>query len=502
MGYPPAQLWEAQGAEEPSLMSTRRKIALTFAVALAASLIILVALVPRLVDLDRYRPQVISRIEQRTGRRTEISRLGLSIVPVLSVRADGVAVGNPPGFPSVPFLQIQRLYAELDTGALLHREIVIRSLKLEDPSLSLLANAEGHWNFENPAVRVRPAAWVAEPAASIAVSKVEIGHGRVTIARLLPSGGAGPTSFELSDVAVELEDVNPGALGLNLGSGTNGLNRRALSFFRPATLSQPAPRDVTPQPGGSLAAHGTWTAESARSGGLEATRIKSALSVYEGGVLLDGLTMELCGGRVTGRFGWISRPQPGQYNAQLAFAQVDMARLLAAFPSAAGKMTGKMEGRIKLTGRLAPSADPLASQEGTGEITVRDGQLPTLQLNKNLLLLMRDVIDLGPASRDPSSFRSISADLEIAREQIESRHITILGNGVDVDASGTLALGGGGWIDYQGLATLTAKQNAFTNVLAGLLGSKIAGGKLTFPFTLTGTLAAPRFGLKRNPLRR
>jgi hypothetical protein len=37
---------------------------------------------------------------------------------------------------------------------------------------------------------------------------------------------------------------------------------------------------------------------------------------------------------------------------------------------------------------------------------------------------------------------------------------------------------------------------SLTNVLAGLSGAKLAGGKLSFPFALGGTLDHPRFRLK------
>jgi hypothetical protein len=110
------------------------------------------------------------------------------------------------------------------------------------------------------------------------------------------------------------------------------------------------------------------------------------------------------------------------------------------------------------------------------------------------------VVRTEAGSPDPSSFRSMSADFEIGGGEIRSRRIVILGNGIDLNVSGSLAIAGSGELDYRGTGEITA-QPAVGNLLAGLLGSKMAaGGKITFPFTLTGTLTAPRFHAPRSPV--
>jgi len=148
-----------------------------------------------------------------------------------------------------------------------------------------------------------------------------------------------------------------------------------------------------------------------------------------------------------------------------------------------------------------PSADPLANKEGQGRITIRNGTLPTLQLNRNLMELMKNILRVRPESGDASAFQSISADLEIGGSEIRSRQITITGNGMDIDASGALALAGEGRLDYQGVSKMNARRNGFEGIVAGLLGSKVsADGRIDVPFTISGTLDRPRFALKNSPL--
>jgi len=101
--------------------------------------------------------------------------------------------------------------------------------------------------------------------------------------------------------------------------------------------------------------------------------------------------------------------------AQLS--RINLAQLLAAFPKGGGKMTGKMEGDVRLGGEIAHSLRPLAGIRGAGHVTVRNGQVPSLKLNANLMKLAH-FNDLGPAKNDPSSFKLITTDLKLADKRI------------------------------------------------------------------------------------
>jgi hypothetical protein len=118
-----------------------------------------------------------------------------------------------------------------------------------------------------------------------------------------------------------------------------------------------------------------------------------------------------------------------------------------------------------------------------------------LQLNKDLLDLAR-LAKMGPGSGDPGSFSSIAMDFTIANNRINTTKATIVGNGVDVDGSGSLALAGEGSLDYQGVAKVAASQNALTSIVGSISGATVVGGKMVFPFNLAGTLQNPKFTLK------
>jgi len=70
--------------------------------------------------VDRYRPQVISYLQEKTGKQVEIGRLTLTFFPV-AIHIDHFGVKNPPIFPRGYVVQVARIDAELSVVALLHK---------------------------------------------------------------------------------------------------------------------------------------------------------------------------------------------------------------------------------------------------------------------------------------------------------------------------------------------------------------------------------------------
>jgi hypothetical protein len=75
-------------------------------------------------------PQLISYLQEKTGKQVEIGRPALTFFPV-TIHIDHIGVRNPPIFPAGYVLQVARIDAELGLGALLHRQLVIKSLVVE-----------------------------------------------------------------------------------------------------------------------------------------------------------------------------------------------------------------------------------------------------------------------------------------------------------------------------------------------------------------------------------
>ncbi len=445
----------------PMFKAIRQKNIIVAIVIVAAAAIAVALLVSVFANLNRYRPEIISYLEEQTGLPVEIGHLTLTLFPSLSIRVDNFGLKNPPIFPAGYVVKAPHIYAKIDAGALLDRHIVIKSLTLEDPIIDLISDPDGLWNFENP----KKSKAVASAPSLGFISTVKIQGGRLLMSDLIdPSDAPGPVFFEARNVSSILQHVDLGA------------------FLDPSS---------------SVATQGDLKADSLRFGAIQATRVQSNLRLLGKQVFLTDAKLDAYGGRATGNLSFNLAGENTTFIANAQMNGVDVAHLLAAFPYGRGKMTGKMEGNLKLAGEIEHTRDPLAGIHGTGRLTVRDGQLPSLKLNVNLMKLAH-FNDLGPAKQDPSSFSSISADLELADLRILSRHVDLDGYGVDVDGSGSVSVAGSGNLNYQGVAEITSKQGFFTNLLARLSGASLKNGRLSFPFKISGTIDNPTFSVRKN----
>jgi len=420
----------------------------------ALLLLALIFVGPALIRVDRYRPQIISFLQGKTGKQVEIGRLALTFFP-LSIHIDDFGLKNPPIFPRGYVVQVAHIDAELGLGALLHRQVVIKSLVIVDPVLNLTSDPDGPWNFENPQAQ---ASQNALPLGVI--SRVEIKRGHLIASNLLPSDAAGPIFFEAHEIFCDLEDVN------------------LMGIINPSSSSKDG--------------QGSLKAGLLRFGSVEARNMESTLRLESRKVFFTEVKAEVYGGSAAGDLTFDLLGKNVTFKASARMNGINVAQLLAAFPNGGGKMTGKMEGEVKLAGEIAHSLRPLAGMHGTGHVTVRNGQVPSLKLNANLMKLAH-FNDLGPARNDPSAFNLITTDLELDNQRISSRVIDIDGYGVDVDGSGSVSISGSDELNYRGLAEITTKESFFTNTVARLSGATLKDGKLQFPFRIAGTIDNPVF---------
>jgi len=466
-----------------------------YAIVAAACLAVLVLVVPRLVDINRYRPQVAAYLENKTGKPARIGHLGLTLFPHLAIRIDNFALENPKGFPAGDFFKAQRIYALIEARPLWAGKIVIQSLIVENPVIHLICGPGGRWNFENPP---KPGGGTAngpgpvQPGFSLGkISKVTIDDGQATIANLLASGEMGPAYFDGQGLSCRFRDVNVSALtappspAASAGAVNSSPSGQPGSPRILSAGNNPAPP----------VAHGSFHAGSLRFGAIQAAAVDSQILLFPKQAYLDDLTLQLAGGTVRGKAASDFSQPNLLYSIQSTFQKIDLAQLLSAFPSASGKMSGTMEGNLDLNGEAVHSPDPLSGLQGTGQVNVQNGTLPSLQLNRNLMLLVR-MAGIGSPSGDPASFTAISADLNLANQRLVSHNIRIISSDLNVEASGNIVLAGSNPMDYTGTAWVPAKQTGLTSLLAGLSGAAFANGKLAFPFDLQGTLEKPRFVLK------
>jgi len=210
-------------------------------------IILLLLIVPFFVNADSFRPMLQSNAQQALGRNVQIGKLDFSLFSG-SLSADGVTISDDPKFSTAPFLTAKSLKVSVEVWPLItSHDLHVNSIKLEDPQVALISNAQGQWNYSNlgssnaaPAQTAQtPAAKPGEKApaaqqpagssAGVAIDEIDISNGKVTISQI--PGKQPPAVY--SDVDLTLKKFAPGSQ-------------------MPFTLSLKAPRGGTIKADGSV----------------------------------------------------------------------------------------------------------------------------------------------------------------------------------------------------------------------------------------------------------
>src|SRR5271169_2651860 len=119
-----------------------RKLAIAVAIVVVVILVVILVL-PHLIDVNQYRGQIQTELQQRLNRPVQLGALSLGVFPV-RIEAKNVVIGEDPSFHStVPFTQVAELDVSVKLLPLLMKNIEIDSLELKRPSIELIRNAQG-----------------------------------------------------------------------------------------------------------------------------------------------------------------------------------------------------------------------------------------------------------------------------------------------------------------------------------------------------------------------
>jgi len=117
--------------------------------AVVVLLLLVVLLVPLFINANTFRPTLESQLSDALGRKVTLGKLSFSVFSG-SLVADNISVADDPAFSSKPFLQAQSLHIGVEVGPLLfHRQLLVTSFVADSPSINLVHNAQGTWNFSD-----------------------------------------------------------------------------------------------------------------------------------------------------------------------------------------------------------------------------------------------------------------------------------------------------------------------------------------------------------------
>ena len=165
-----------------------------------------------LVDVNHFRPQIQTTLSKALGREVTLGQLHAAVWAG-SLDADDIRIGDDPAFGTQPFISAHSLELGVRLWPLLvHRELRITSLTLDQPSVSLSQNRDGNWNFATfggtgapaPTPAATPTNTSSQPFA-FGVDKLRIRDGRIDVTRAV----GGTRSYQ--NVQLSADHVGLGA---------------------------------------------------------------------------------------------------------------------------------------------------------------------------------------------------------------------------------------------------------------------------------------------------
>jgi AsmA protein len=127
-----------------------RKHPLVSVLAGAVVLVLLVGLlVPLFINANSLRSTLETQLSSALGRKVTLGNLSFSVFSG-SLVADNISIADDPAFGVKPFFQSQALHIGVEVmPLLLHRQLLVTRFVADSPSINLVHNAQGVWNFSN-----------------------------------------------------------------------------------------------------------------------------------------------------------------------------------------------------------------------------------------------------------------------------------------------------------------------------------------------------------------
>jgi len=492
-------------------------------------LLVIGLLVPYVVDVDRYRPQITAEVQSKTGRKIEIGKIRARIIPTAGFSIENVTLGPPAGFAAVNLLTADSIKGSVSLLALLHGAVEVSSVEIVKPQVALATDEHGRTNYDFSAAGADKKAPSAPPSGS---SPVVIGAVSIKDAELslvdVRGGHPQPSSLKVTGVNAELsglEDLTPkgmsqwegriplsgvkivvaGAPPVSFRSGELKINKGAASGnyeLEVGDAGRVKGEFSVPDlqkamvPGPALAGTGEISADKLRFAPYEVTGVSADTKAYGDHIEIP-LKMSVYGGTLTVTARLDTAGATKKFSANIQLSQLDLEKLAAADPGTRGKITGHAEAKMEVSGALG--GDLMNAITGQGSFALRNGTLPGVNASSlQALTKVEQIFGGGGGGGGVTTFSVVEGDLNIHGGRIHTSKATADTSIAKVDIHGSV--GFDQTLDLAGTATLSGagrEQQGGSSpqkVLGGVLGqvAKRSVGEIPLPFSVKGTVKDPK----------
>ena len=454
---------------------------------------------------ETVRAALAEQLTKALGQPVKVASIAATIYPRVTVNLGHVTIGEPPG------IQVQTLHVGADFGALLSRRIEHARLELSGARVALPLPAFTIGSTSPSGSPGKPPVEIVS-IDEVVLRDVEIVSGGRTLTgdvELVPEGNA-LTLRRVAlvadrariDITGRISDLSGPVGNVAIKAGALNFNR-LLAFatdfangagIRTSSAASPAPRRTTNAKPATTGAPPmnialSLEAERATMGTLALEKLAGRARLTSDRMALDPIGFGVFGGRYDGSLVFSLGAVP-DFRLNATVAGVDIAAATA-FVGNPGTITGRLSGKLNLTGRGMDSSSVLNTTRGTARVDIVDGVVKNLGLIRSVVIATSgrsDSAGAGAATRN-EPFTRLGASLAVAGGSATTDDLRFESKDLLLAAAGTVRADGSA-INLRGDVQLSDELSKQAG--RDLVRYTAESGRVTLPATITGSAEAPQ----------
>lgn len=191
---------------------------LTIVAAFIVCLILAIIIVPMVVDVNKYRPQIEAQVTKATGRPFTLGGdIKPSVFPWVGISLADLRLGNPSGFKEKEFVSVDFFEARIKLLPILSGNYEFKRFILKGPKIVIVKQKDGRLNLEGLAAQntgpktAVPKTEGTSPAkddATLPIKSLMVAEFAITDGNILYIDHAAGTQKEIKNINLTLKDVS------------------------------------------------------------------------------------------------------------------------------------------------------------------------------------------------------------------------------------------------------------------------------------------------------